>query len=114
MEDQANQVIQTWQLYGTVIGAAVASFFGTWVTLIRPMKRQVEEAKELPFNRISLLEAEQKRHNERMKKVEEKTDKALTKEEFAAYATNTTKQISSMTEKVGVLTGAVQGIRSSR
>lgn len=112
--EQANQALQTWQLYGTAIGATIASFFGTWLTFIRPMKRQVEEAKEIPSNRLSLLEAEQKRHNERMKNVEEKADKALTKEEFAAYATNTTKQISSMTEKVGVLTGAVQGIRSNR
>lgn len=98
MEDQ-------WQLYGTAIGAAMASFFGVWATMIRPMKRQVEA----PIERLSLTEAEQRRQNERLKKVEERADKALTKEEFAAYAGNTTQAINSMTEKVGVLTGIIQG-----
>lgn len=109
MEEQA---VQTWQLFGAAIGAAVASFLSTWATLIRPMKRQVEEAKEVPVERLSLIEAEQKRQNERLKKVEEKSDKSLTKEEFAAYASNTTQALNIMTEKVGVITGTIQGIRN--
>ena len=102
MEDQA---IQTWQLLGAAIGAAVASFLGTWATLIRPMKREIDK----PSERLSLFEAEQKRQNARLNKVEERAEKALTKEEFAAYAGNTTQAINSMTEKVGVLTGVIQG-----
>lgn len=104
MEDQA---VQAWQLYGTAIGAAVASFFGTWVTMIRPMKREMDK----PSERLSLFEAEQRRQNERLKKVEDLAEKALTKEEFAAYAGNTTKSINGMTEKVGILTGIIQGGR---
>lgn len=103
-----------WEFIGVCIATLLTLLGGGWGLL----KRQ------------ALQEAEQKRILERLKKVEDKADEALTSKEFGDYAnTNTqqfkditrkvedyskttTRQFTEIAEKVGELTGFIKGVKS--
>lgn len=111
---------------GGFVGAALAAFAASWGTLVRPMKKQVKEELESSQRgtreRIARLEeaverlgADLREETTRLERTTErlmaKMDAVATIDEFRAYSDHTTKAVNQLTEKVGLVTGAVDALR---
>jgi hypothetical protein len=98
---------------GALLGTAAASFFASWLSIARPLKRQIAESE--PSAKVDLLVHRVQQAEIRLDKICDKADanedrvgRMVTDEEFAAYSNHTTKAVQNLTEKVGHVTGALE------
>lgn len=107
---------------GTAVGAGLASFLATWAGLIRPMKKQLSEAQQavaetppVVSTAITRLESAGEDHEKRLEemgrrfeRLEVRLSETVTADSFAAYTGQTTREVSTLTEKVGRLAGIIE------
>jgi predicted nucleic acid-binding Zn-ribbon protein len=93
------------------LGSGLAAFAATWLTLFKPLQKEMEK----PANEIALLRQKIEALEKKLEKMEEKAERAeavlkrtVTDEEFAAYSSSTTEAVNGLTEKVGRVTGALE------
>ena len=127
---------------GAVIGTGAATFVGTWITLLRPLSKRVNEVEstnvssssiadirtdvieirqENAGNRLTKVETQHhgieetlKQINERLLRIETNQRAAVTDEEFGTYVAETTKTVNQLTEKVGRAIGIIESWGRSR
>lgn len=101
------------------VGAAFAFLLSSFAGVVSlRSKKLAEEGDPALRERVSTLERESEHKDaliasleKRLEKTEARANAAVTDEEFAAANQHVTTAINGLTEKVGILTGAVQGLR---
>jgi hypothetical protein len=105
------QLVEIAQIVGTALGAAAATAAAVWGALVRPMRRQLNEATEAaraPDPKVAVLESKLAEALRRLDKIEDRTNKSVTDDEFEAYTSTTNKSVQALTEKIGSATGAIE------
>jgi gas vesicle protein len=103
---------------GAAIGAAVATFLATWRGLVTPLKRRLDTPQEPPkalMERIATLEAQAAEalrrlddHSENLDTIEDRLNRTVSSEEFAAQSSNTANTLQTLAEKIGQAKGAIE------
>ena len=124
------------QMLGIGVGAAVASFGATQVVQQRRRRSASDSGDDGPGKTVldrfvelerrhavleardreieSQLEQASKRHEEQLQLVERAVRECVKSEDFGAYTQHTTNAVQQLGEKVGHVTGLVEGWRRSR
>ena len=118
-------------------GSALAAFMATWAALVRPLKKssvgtaELSDAKKSLEMQASVLQQRmtqaekdaarlqerlksevetRKKVEARLESIEVRLAKTVTDDEFAVYTDRTTQAINNLTDRVGRVTGALDGI----
>lgn len=95
---------------GKILGAAGAGFAASWASLPGRVKKEIAEDESLALlrQRVDALQKDLGDARETIKRLEERTSRSVSDEEFGTYTAHTSAAVTALTEKIGHATGAIE------